>query len=77
MFTSSESTGGRGGDAKTMISPNTSFGDIINAHGVRICESEPNLTFLTLTSSQTVHCHHPGEASCQNREKVTVQIWNK
>ena len=37
MFTSSESTGGRGrrcggrgGDAKTLISPNTSFGDIIN-----------------------------------------------
>ena len=30
MFTSSGSTGGRGGDAKTIISPNTSFGDIIN-----------------------------------------------
>ena len=29
MFTSSGSTGGRGGDAKTIISPNTSFGDII------------------------------------------------
>ena len=25
----------------------------------------------------TVHCHHPGEASCQNREKVTEQILNK
>ena len=32
MFTSSGSTGGRGrgGDAKTIISPNTSFGDIIS-----------------------------------------------
>ena len=32
VFTSSGSTGGRGrgGDAKTIISPNTSFGDIIN-----------------------------------------------
>ena len=30
MLTSSGSTGGgRGGDAKTIISPNTSFGDII------------------------------------------------
>ena len=30
MFASSGSTGGRGsGDAKTIISPNTSFGDII------------------------------------------------
>ena len=25
----------------------------------------------------TVHCHHPGEASCQNKEKVTEQILNK
>ena len=37
VFTSSGSTGGGGGggggrgDAKTIISPNTSFGDIINA----------------------------------------------
>ena len=34
MFTSSGSTGGGrgygGGDAETIISPNTSFGDIIN-----------------------------------------------
>ena len=34
MFTLSGTTGGRGGrgggDAKTIISPNTSFGDIIN-----------------------------------------------
>ena len=30
MLTSSGSTGGRGGDAKTIISPNTSFCDIIN-----------------------------------------------
>ena len=29
VFTLSGSTGGRGGDAKTIISPNTSFGDII------------------------------------------------
>ena len=29
VFTSSGTTGGRGGDAKTIISPNTSFGDII------------------------------------------------
>ena len=29
MFTSSVSTGGHGGDAKPIISPNTSFGDII------------------------------------------------
>ena len=29
VSTSSGSTGGRGGDAKTIISPNTSFGDII------------------------------------------------
>ena len=29
VFTSSGSTGGSGGDAKTIISPNTSFGDII------------------------------------------------
>ena len=29
MFASSGSTGGRGGDAKTIISMNTSFGDII------------------------------------------------
>ena len=29
MFTSSGSTGGCGGNAKTIISPNTSFGDII------------------------------------------------
>ena len=30
MLTSSGTTGGRGGgDAKTMISPNTSFGDIM------------------------------------------------
>ena len=29
MFTLSGSTGGRGGDVKTIISPNTSFGDII------------------------------------------------
>ena len=25
----------------------------------------------------TVHCHHPGEASCQNNEKVNKQILNK
>ena len=32
VFTSSGSTGGRGGgDAKTIISPNTSFGDIITS----------------------------------------------
>ena len=30
VLTSSGSTGGRGGDAKTIISPNTSFGDIIS-----------------------------------------------
>ena len=30
MFTSSGSMGGHGGDAKTIISPNTLFGDIIN-----------------------------------------------
>ena len=30
VFTSSGTMGGRGGDAKTIISPNTSFGDIIN-----------------------------------------------
>ena len=30
MFTSSGSMGGHGGDAKTIISTNTSFGDIIN-----------------------------------------------
>ena len=30
-LTSSGSTGGRGRDAKTIISPNTSFGDIIKA----------------------------------------------
>ena len=29
MFTSSGYTGGHGGDAKTIISPKTSFGDII------------------------------------------------
>ena len=29
MFTSSGSMGGRGSDAKTIISPNTMFGDII------------------------------------------------
>ena len=33
MFTSSGYTGGRGGDAKTIISPNTSFGDIISLLG--------------------------------------------
>ena len=34
MFTSSGSTGGRGGDAKTIISLlNTSFGDIISLLG--------------------------------------------
>ena len=32
MFTSSGSTGGHAGDAKTIISPNTSFGDIIIMH---------------------------------------------
>ena len=33
VFTSSGSTGGHvGGDAKTIISPNTSFGDIMNNH---------------------------------------------
>ena len=32
VFASSGSTGGRGGDAKTIISPNTSFGDIIIVH---------------------------------------------
>ena len=32
VFTSSGTTGGRGGgDAKTIISPNTSFGDIIRS----------------------------------------------
>ena len=30
VLTSSGSTGGRGGDAKTIISPNTSFSDIMN-----------------------------------------------
>ena len=25
----------------------------------------------------TVHCHHPGEASCQNKEKITKPILNK
>ena len=25
----------------------------------------------------TVHVHHPGEASCQNKEKVSKQILNK
>ena len=29
MFTSSGSTGGRGGDAKTIILPNILFGDIM------------------------------------------------
>ena len=32
LASSGSSTGGRGGDTKTIISPNTSFGDIINAH---------------------------------------------
>ena len=51
------------------------------------CENEPNRTFLPLTMRPlewfnqillfTVHHHHPGEASCQNREKVTEQILNK
>ena len=36
MFASSGSTGGRGGDAKTIISPNTSFGDIIKYNGHEI-----------------------------------------
>ena len=31
MFTSSGSTGGRGGDAKTIISLNTSFGDMMTS----------------------------------------------
>ena len=37
VFTSSGTTGGRGGDAKTIISPNTSFGDItiINVPALR------------------------------------------
>ena len=35
MFTSSGSTGGRGGDAKTIISPNTSFGDINMCHAIK------------------------------------------
>ena len=35
VFTSSGSTGG-GGDAKTIISPNTSFGDIITTKKVSI-----------------------------------------
>ena len=34
MFTSSGSTGGLGGNAKTIISPNTSFGDIIRRIGL-------------------------------------------
>ena len=37
MFTSSGSTGG--GDAKTIISPNTSFGDIIIGVGIEFCLS--------------------------------------
>ena len=37
VFTSSGSTGGR--DAKTIISPNTSFGDIIIAHQI-YCTSD-------------------------------------
>ena len=38
-FTSSGSTGGRGGDAKTIISPNTSFGDIMTKN----CFSKKNV----------------------------------
>ena len=33
---SSETTGGRGGDAKTIVSPNTLFGDITNISWVII-----------------------------------------
>ena len=45
MFTSSGSTGGGrghgGGDAKTIISPNTSFSDIINSpQVVSMCSSQ-------------------------------------
>ena len=36
LFTSSGSTGGRGRDAKTIISPNTSFGDIISMHNYNV-----------------------------------------
>ena len=53
MFTSSGSTGGRrrGGDAKTIIAPNTSFGDImtINLHYLKFYE------FLTLLKIGRVH----------------------
>ena len=42
MFTSSGSTGGRG-DAKTIISPNTSFGDIIRLNIFNNATVEPAL----------------------------------
>ena len=42
MFTSSGSTGGCGGDAKTIISPNTSFGDIIK-YNIRKLNSKHNI----------------------------------
>ena len=62
MFASSGSTGGRGrggggggGDAKTIISPNTSFGDIIIrtilrklAKRIKTAKFDPFRTFRTL-----------------------------
>ena len=38
MLTSSGSTGGRGGDAKTIISPNASFGDIMTIYLRKWCK---------------------------------------
>ena len=49
VFTSSGSTGGRGGDAKTTISPNTSFGDIINQF------IQCSITYIS-TAIKYVHC---------------------
>ena len=37
MFTSSGSMGGGRGNAKTIISPNTSFGDIMRDHRHNYC----------------------------------------
>ena len=63
VFTSSGSTGGRGDDAKTIISPNTSFGDIIHVLILILCKLQTlkikcgQLNFTTYFVNWNLSCH--------------------
>ena len=68
VLTSSGSTGGRG-DAKTIISPNTLFGDIIRpeAPGVRSKHLIPTLPLLGLWTRVSGGVKYPGQVAPTTR----------